>query len=772
MRRQDEEQADRKTEEALVADTVGAQIPRSSASATDASPALGIRPRLTLTVAAILAFVAIGAVCALTWHASGARENDERLDDVIVNVNELQGTPWRLQTSQINGQSLPVAQLRARMTTAEQAVLRQLDALNHGSQIPEITRARALLQINFAALAAMVSAVASGNPTGAGIAGSAVFRTHDAVLAALGHARIRFSNVASGTLWQATIGSIVVMLMLLGGFVVFFWRSVKARTSAEALANELELSRQHLEHAQSVVGVGSWEWDDQDRILRWSPEQSRLHGWTGPNPPRTPRDFLRLIAPDDRRRVSTAMRESFVEGNAIDLEYRVAESRGGRLIHIQATNTIEADGRRRVIGTSQDMTERFRRVEAERANRAKNEFISRMSHELRTPLNAVLGFGQLMSMSDLDERQQGNVEHILSAGRHLLDLINEILDISRIESGDMRMSLEPVPLDSVLVDAVDLVRPVASEHDISLDLDDEEDLWVRADVQRLRQVLLNLLSNAVKYNAASGHVWVRTRRESAGGRIRVEVEDDGAGIAPEMIERLFSPFERLGAEQTSVEGTGLGLALSRGMIEAMGGRISVNSVLGKGSTFTIELPEASAPSMNLPPRMIVPPAETEPTEVLAPAEHARLGTIRSGADADPAPRGVTVLCIEDNAANIELVEQSLSERPGVRLLTAADGTMGLRIAREQRVDLVLLDLDLPDGDGAAILSELKGDQTTSAVPVVILSAATAEDQAERLIELGARSYISKPPGVTALLQAVDAVSVSVPAASDGQPSAV
>jgi hypothetical protein len=152
MRRQDEEQADRKTEEALVADTVGAQIPRSSASATDASPALGIRPRLTLTVAAILAFVAIGAVWALTWHASGARENDERLDDVIVNVNELQGTPWRLQTSQINGQSLPVAQLRARMTTAEQAVLRQLDALNHGSQIPEITRARALLQINFAAL--------------------------------------------------------------------------------------------------------------------------------------------------------------------------------------------------------------------------------------------------------------------------------------------------------------------------------------------------------------------------------------------------------------------------------------------------------------------------------------------------------------------------------------------------------------------------------------------------------------------------------------------
>ncbi len=624
------------------------------------------------------------------------------------------------------------------MTATERLIVTQLAALQRSAPAEGLDAARQPLTRNFAALSRTVGVITSGNPSRAWLAAPAVFRSHDEVLAALDRARSHYGTVAQGRLWEATIGSIVVMALLLGGFVVFFWRSVKARMNTEALADELELSRQHLEYAQSVVGVGSWEWNDEDRVLRWSPEQARLHGWTGPNPPPTPRVFLRLIAPDDRRRVSTAMREAFVEGKTIDLEYRVAESRGGRLIHIQASTVTDADGRRRVIGTSQDMTDRFRRVEAERANRAKNEFISRMSHELRTPLNAVLGFGQLMRMSDLDERQQGNVEHILSAGGHLLDLINEILDISRIESGDIRMSLEPVMLGSVLVDAVDLVSPVASEHDISVDLDAEDGLWVRADAQRLRQVLLNLLSNAVKYNADGGHVWVRARRDDAGGGIRIEVHDDGAGIAPEMIERVFSPFERLGAEQTSVEGTGLGLAVSRGMIEAMGGRISVHSVHGTGSTFTVELPEASQP----------------PTLARRRADSA-------GAVA-PTDTPLTVLCIEDNDANVELVEQILAERPRVRLLTAPDGGRGLALARDARVDLILLDLDLPDADGAELLRELKGSRATAEIPVIILSAASAEDETARLLELGARSYISKPPGVTALLQAVDGVSVPDP----------
>ena len=237
-----------------------------------------------------------------------------------------------------------------------------------------------------------------------------------------------------------------------------------------------------------------------------------------------------------------------------------------------------------------------------------------MSHELRTPLNAVLGFGQLLTTSELDERQHANVEHILTAGRHLLDLINEILDISRIETGDLRLSLEPVSVRSVIVDAIDLVTPIADPRGIIVRADlPDDDLWVRADVQRLRQVLLNLLSNAVKYNDEAGHVQVLASVRSD-ERVEIRVRDDGPGIASGMIDRLFSPFERLGAEQTSVEGTGLGLAVSRGMIEAMGGRITAGSEPGCGAEFTIALDRAEEVRAN-----ITLPGEARPSEAVQPA---------------------------------------------------------------------------------------------------------------------------------------------------------
>ena len=705
-----------------------------------------MRSGLTLAIAAALAVLAMVVVVTLTWHASGTRDHGDELDNVVVQLSALQNAPWRLQASSAGGTAENVARVRAKMLGTERTIGAEIKVLRRVAPAAGLTAALTPLGLNFAALGAMVRIIASGDLTGLKAAANAVFRTHDAVLAALDRARARYRSGAHGTLWEATVGTAGVLALLLGGFVFFYLRSVNARTAAETLAVDLELSRQHLEHAQRIAGVGSWEWNDRDRIVRWSPEQSRIHGWHRPEPPRTPRAFLQLIAPDDRRRVANAMQAAFVDGQAIELEYRVAESRGGRLIHVHASNRAEADGRRRLIGTSQDMTERFRRVEAERANRAKDEFISRMSHELRTPLNAVLGFGQLMSMSDLDDRQRGNVEHILSAGRHLLDLINEILDISRIESGDMRLSLEPVALRSVLIDAVDLVTPEAHEHEITLAVEQEADLWVRADIQRVRQVLLNLLSNAVKYNADGGHVWVRAFRTDD-GRVRIEVQDDGSGIAPDMIERLFSPFERLGAEQSAVEGTGLGLAVSRGMIEAMGGRISVHSVRGEGSTFVVELAAATATAVR----------RDSPLRVAAPVRRAVVS------EGEAEPPSVRVLCVEDNAANVELIEQILVARPRVELLTARDGAHGLKLARDARPDLVLLDLDLPDIAGDRMLAELQVDPATERIPVVILSAATlTENETQRLLALGARSYISKPPGVTALLQAIDDIAEQQP----------
>jgi signal transduction histidine kinase/CheY-like chemotaxis protein len=385
-------------------------------------------------------------------------------------------------------------------------------------------------------------------------------------------------------------------------------------------------------------------------------------------------------------------------------------------------------GRRR----AEDAAERSR-AEAERANRAKSEFLSRMSHELRTPLNAVLGFGQLLELEPLETEQRRSVDQILKAGRHLLELINEVLDISRIEAGRMSLSLEPVSVNETVGEAIDLVKPLAADRSITLECDPPtEPGYVLADRQRLKQVLLNLLSNAVKYNHDGGRVRVHTSR--ANGLIRIEIADSGAGIAAELRDRLFVPFERLGAEGTSVEGTGLGLALSRGLVEAMGGLISVESVLGEGTTFRVELraAERHVGATELP---------EEPLPVVA------------GAKSNGSRR--TVLYIEDNLSNLKLIEQLIGRRHDLQLISAMQGRLGLDLAREHTPDLVLLDLHLPDIPGAEVLARLRHDPSTSGIPVVILSADATPRQIERLLAQGADAYLTKPLDVKKFLELLD-----------------
>jgi signal transduction histidine kinase len=370
---------------------------------------------------------------------------------------------------------------------------------------------------------------------------------------------------------------------------------------------------------------------------------------------------------------------------------------------------------------------------AERASLAKNDFLSSMSHELRTPLNAILGFGQLLELAELDERDKDSVQHIVRAGRHLLELVNEVLDLSRIEAGRLTLSPEPVQMGEIIGEAVDLMRPSAADRRIWLDLDLLScDVHIHADRQRLKQVLLNVLSNAVKYNRDGGAIQVSCARAPDDG-VRISIHDTGPGIAAERLDALFEPFERLGAERTGVEGTGLGLALARQLIEAMGGAIGVDSRVGQGSTFWIELAVTESP---------VAAFERVGGEV--PHAPAPLSGARS------------LLLIEDNLSNLTLIQRILESRPHVTVLSAMQGGLGLDLARQHRPDLILLDLHLPDIPGDEILHRLRADPETRDIPVVIVSADATEGRIRRLKEAGALEYLTKPIDVRRLLEFVDA----------------
>ncbi|MEA2220565.1 MAG: hypothetical protein QOJ35_3191 [Solirubrobacteraceae bacterium] len=379
--------------------------------------------------------------------------------------------------------------------------------------------------------------------------------------------------------------------------------------------------------------------------------------------------------------------------------------------------------------------------EAERANAAKSEFLSRMSHELRTPLHAILGFGELLERDELTAPQHERLGQITTAGRHLLELINEVLDLSRIERGALGLSLEPVCVADVVDGTLAMIEPLAAARSVSVTtaMSGVGDVHVLADRQRLRQVLLNLLSNAVKYNREGGSIEVAGALAGPAGA-RIQVSDTGVGIAAEDLARAFDPFERLGAEAGEVEGTGLGLALTKRLVEAMGGEIGVESDVGDGTTVWFELAAVAAPA-----------APSPPADAAGPAHVAR------------APVRRTVLYIEDNPSNVKLVEAILALRPEISLLVATRGDLGLRLACEHRPALILLDLNLPDMSGEEVLRRLRDDPRCAASAIVMLSADATPGQMTRLRRAGADEYLTKPFEIDRFLAVVDAF----PAAGDG-----
>jgi PAS domain S-box-containing protein len=531
--------------------------------------------------------------------------------------------------------------------------------------------------------------------------------------------------------------------------VVVNTRDITERKEAEQALREGE---ERLRFALAAGGMGTFEWFvDTDRVS-WSPSLQVIHGLEPGTFGGTFEAVMALLHPEDRARVAVSARDAVTGQNEYGVEYRCVWPDGsvhwldarGRIIRDEAGKPL------RMVGVSMDITARrqgeeaLRRAkeEAEAANRAKSDFLSRMSHELRTPMNSILGFAQILGRKPLPPDQMRSVDYILKAGRHLLELINEVLDIARIESNRLQLSLEPVRVGAVISEALSLIQPLAAQRDCRIEGDGAVDLdvYVLEDRQRLTQVLLNLLSNAVKYNRPGGVVSLSCERVEDGDgdrdRLLIRVRDSGLGIAPEKMSRLFTPFERLGAEQSDIEGTGLGLALSKRLVEVMEGDLTAESVQGQGSTFIVTLSLVESPLERLE----------------------RRGHAPAVADSSAPPeQTATLLYIEDNLANLSLIETILVERAEIRLLSALQGRLGLELAWEHRPDLILLDLHLPDMMGDVVLKRLQAEARTRDIPVLVISADATPGTIERLNKAGARGYLPKPLDVELFLKTIDEI---------------
>lgn len=535
-----------------------------------------------------------------------------------------------------------------------------------------------------------------------------------------------------------------------------------ARTARAGVA-ALPVQARNVDHelqlrvCQRYANVGFWEWDLRGGAIRLSEAVQRLLGIGAALADRLDRDgYIARIHADDRAAVIEAARRCLEDGELYECEYRV-EHPDGRMIWVLDRGDVERDdsGRsQRMLGAMQEITprrlaqaeaERQRaelmaaKEEAERANRAKSEFLSSMSHELRTPLNAILGFAQLLLNSrrdTLSERQRGQVEHITRSGGHLLNLINEVLDLARIEAGQLHLSVEPVSIDLLIDDCLLMVRTMAERRGIQLRARIDPRLPLAAlDIVRGKQVLLNLLTNAVKYNRDGGAVVISASVESESG-VRVEVRDTGLGIPAQLQGELFKPFCRLGQETGSQEGTGIGLTITRQLVEQMHGQIDFVSTEGEGSVFSVVFPLAAA-------------RPTVSDEGQALALNGLAGLTQRAAR--------LLLYIEDNPANLALMRQMIGEAgQTLELITAHTAELGLELARSRQPDLIIMDINLPGITGVEAAQRLKGTPETANIPVVALSANamwSSSARAER--DQVFASTLTKPVNVAALLAALE-----------------
>ncbi len=493
------------------------------------------------------------------------------------------------------------------------------------------------------------------------------------------------------------------------------------------------------------AGIGTWERDLVRGTARWDEQMYRLRGVDPAATDGRHLDRLVSIHPDDRALVDACHERALASSEPVAYEYRILRPDGTqRWIASRALGVHDdSGGLQRLIGVNWDITAE-KQAQAERAEKeaalrdslAKSEFLARMSHELRTPLNAVLGFTQLLQADEdgTSPARAEKLQHIRTGGEHLLALIDEVLDLSSLESGQLRLTLTATPVADVAREALAMVERLAAARGIALETGALDGV-AQVDRTRLRQVLINLLSNAIKFNRPAGRVSLHC--ETRGTRVVVRVADSGRGMTREQLAHLFEPFNRLGAEREGIEGTGIGLMIVKVIVERMGGTVHVASRPGTGTTVEVRLrtPDARTDPMAL--------SETMP---LAAPDATR-----------PPLRGARLLYIEDNPVNTLLVQELVAQRPGLELVCEPDGRGGIERARALQPALVLVDMQLPDMDGHEVLRRLRADPATAALPCIALSANVLPEDIERALAAGFADYWTKPIDLAAFLASLDAL---------------
>ena len=503
----------------------------------------------------------------------------------------------------------------------------------------------------------------------------------------------------------------------------------------EKLEQAVNLRTIQLKTAQQIAHLGNWSLDTQSGTIEWSDEVNRIFGFETENKAPSFDALLKCIHPDDLDQIKGNF-DPLNRPHGFRFDIRIITPSGEtKWVHMEGIpSTVDTDHKSYISGTIQDITERklaeqsliAARDEAQQASQAKSIFLSRMSHELRTPMNAILGFTQILGLELEKPEYQLHVAEIMKAGDHLLNLIEELLDLGRIESGQLSITLKSVDIAEVLKDSIQIVRPTIKKNNIQLTNEYHGNDLLIADSTRVKQILVNLLNNASKYNKPNGTIHVGCQK-TEDGYLRISIADSGRGIEQGKLENLFKPFERLGMENEGIDGTGIGLSLSKQFIELMAGRIGVDSNPGQGSTFWFELPLASTDE--IPDSLIHRPEER-------------------------ASENILVLYIEDNLANLRVVEAIFAKFPDLTLISATTGKHGLKLAHEYQPNAILLDINLPDINGYEVLRRLQESEPTQKLPVIALSADGLSLDIERGLKAGFKEYLTKPVKVDELITAL------------------